>query len=167
MAETWIGAQVLRPQTLGHSSQLQDPNPAICSELSYIIPWPLCIKGALQLPSIYQGFVSVYQATAQGFWAIAATGREGEASLTWGSIFGVFSVSALDSVAVEWKRHLHLASSHGLEPQSVTNPCAVPSTISVILSWGNCAPQGTWGSFWRHFSWSKIEGGEWEVASGI
>lgn len=122
------------------------------------------IQGWLQLPFLYQGFVFSYQAVAW-VWATTGVKTEGEPSLAWGSISGVFSVSAPDKVTPSWAEALFIPS---LQPDNLwirTSVCN-KSLCLQLYQWFSAGAM-VLPSVWRHFSWSKIAGGEWEVATGL
>lgn len=117
------------------------------------------IQGWLQLPFLYPGFVFSYHSSSlrilSYYWR-----QDGRRALSClgGASLGYFQcLFLMRSPLPEQKHFLYPASSQTtcrLEPQSLTNPCAC-SYISGSQLGRWCSP-----SVWRHFSWSKIAGGE-------
>ena len=164
MSGPWIGTQVLRvPQAPHlssktpalwhavnfHTSHLDPTHPRLTSIAAPILR--ICIQLSSSSPRILS-----YYWRQDGRRALSRLG---------GASLGYFQCLLLiRSLLAERKHFLYPTSSQttcGLETQSVTNPCAC-SYISGSQLGRWCSP-----SVWRHFSWPKIAGGEWKVATGL
>lgn len=164
MSGPWIGTQVLRvPQAPRLSCKTPALWHAVNFHTSQLDPaHPRLTSIAIPISRIYIQLSSSSLRILSYHWhqdGRRALSRLGGASL------GYFQCLLLiRSLLAEQKHFLYPTSSQttcGLEPKSVTNPCACGYISGSQLGrW--CSP-----SVWRHFSWSKIAGGEWKVATGL